>query len=96
MARIKDIYWTPKAKNDIHQIAEYIAKDSEYNAKIFTKKLIDSTRRLKDFPLSGRIVPEYNNLDMREIIFKGYRLIYRVKKDAVEILTVFHGSKLLE
>ncbi len=96
MAKIKGIYWTPKAKNDIYSIAEYISKDSEYNAKIFIRKLLDSTVRLNDFPFSGKIVPEYNDPNIREIIFKKYRLIYRIKEDYIHILNVFHGSKLLE
>ncbi len=96
MAKIKYVYWTLKARDDIHHIAEYISQDSKSAARTFTKELIDSTKRLKDFPLSGRIVPEYNNIHIREIIFKKYRLIYRIKSDVVQILNVFHGSKTLD
>ena len=98
MDKIKGIYWTPKAKKNIHEIVEYISRDSEYNAKIFTKKLINSTRRLKNHPYSGRKVPEYNIPTLREIIYRPYRIIYRVneKESQIEILTVYHGSRLLE
>ena len=96
MVKIKTIYWTPKARDDVQHIAEYISKDSLPAAKAFTKKLIDSTKRLKNFPLSGRVVPEYNNPHMREIIFQKYRLIYRINGEVIQILNVFHGSKSLD
>ncbi|MBA7547798.1 hypothetical protein ES705_40234 [subsurface metagenome] len=96
MVKIKYVYWTLKARDDINHIAEYISQDSESTARTFTENLIDSIKRLKDFPLSGRIVPEYNNTPIREIIFKKYRLIYRIKDNVVQILNVFHGSKPLD
>ena len=48
------------------------------------------------FPEIGRIVPEYGDPKMREIIYRNYRIVYLVEERAVEIITVFHGSKLLE
>jgi plasmid stabilization system protein ParE len=40
-------------------------------------------------------VPEISNPEIRELLFKKYRIVYRVKKNAVEILTVFEGRRLL-
>jgi len=48
------------------------------------------------FPEIGRIVPEYADPKMREIIYRNYRIVYRIEERIVEIITVFHGSKLLE
>ena len=44
----------------------------------------------------GRAVPEFNDEVIREVIVGNYRVIYRVRADAVEILTVFHGARLLD
>ena len=46
-------------------------------------------------PLMGRKVPEIGREDVREVIMGGYRLVYRVRVDAIEILTVFDGHRLL-
>jgi plasmid stabilization system protein ParE len=52
-------------------------------------------KHLKLFPEMGRPVPEADDPEVKEIIYKGYRIIYQAKEDFLEILTVVHGSKLL-
>ncbi|MCX9010673.1 MAG: type II toxin-antitoxin system RelE/ParE family toxin [Candidatus Methanoperedens sp.] len=90
------IIWSPDAAADLEAICEYIAKDSEYYARVFAQGVINAVERLLVFPESGRIVPEYNQEDLREIIFQNYRIVYRIKSDAVEIVTITHGARLLE
>jgi plasmid stabilization system protein ParE len=46
-------------------------------------------------PRIGRTAPEISNPDIRELLFKKYRIVYRVNKNTVEILTVFEGRRLL-
>ena len=92
MAQIK---WSLQANDDIESIAEYIGKDSEKYASLFVHKVIDSVQRLIDFPDSGRIVPELNNCTIRELIIGNYRIIYRFKKDIIEILTIYHSARSL-
>jgi toxin ParE1/3/4 len=55
-----------------------------------------TVERLADFPNSGRVVPELKDPAIREILFGSYRIVYRVKGDLVEVLTVYHGSRLLD
>ena len=83
MATIK---WTPQSLGDIEAIADFIARDSDYYALMFTEKVFDTVERLKLFPESGRMVPELNRKKIREIIFGNYRIIYRIKEELVEIL----------
>lgn len=52
--------------------------------------------RLANFPNSGRVVPEIKDPGIREIILGSYRIVYRVKGDLVELLTVYHGARLLD
>lgn len=96
MAEIERIIWSEEAWSDLESIIEYISRDSEYYAVNFVNKIIDLVEILKTFPKSGRVVPEYNNPEMREIIYKNYRIIYKLSKNIIEILTVFHGSKLFD
>lgn len=93
MAKIK---WTPQALEDIETIANFIARDSTYYAGVFTVKVFEVVESLKLFPESGRIVSELNRKEIREVILGNYRIIYRVKEDIVEILTVYHLARLLE
>ncbi len=90
-----EIRWTPQAADDLEAIAAYIALDSEHYASLFVIDLIAAVERLETFPLRGRIVPEVQNPDIRESVFGSYRIIYRVQSTVVEILTIYHGSRLL-
>jgi len=55
-----------------------------------------AAERVADFPGSGRVVPEVAPSDVREILLGSYRVIYRVRRDLIEILAVFHGARLLD
>lgn len=94
MAKVK-IEWSPKSLKNVEEIAEFISQNSPLYAPAFVKKIIYSVERLADFPLSGRIVPEFNIMEIREIIFHNYRIVYRIKGDTVEIVIVTHGAKII-
>ena len=90
-----EIRWALQALEDVEAIANYIARDSAYYAQMFAVKTFDAVRRLEIFPESGRVVPEINQKNIREIILGNYRIIYRLKSEYVEILAVYHSSRLL-
>jgi len=52
--------------------------------------------RLETFPKSGRIIPEFEIENLREIIYGKYRIVYEIERETVLILTVFHGMRLLK
>lgn len=85
------IKWSEKAANNIEHIYSYIAEDSTVYAERFVRSLICTVEdQLKVFPLIGRIVPEFENSQLkflREVIYKGYRIIYSPKK-APEKITI--------
>lgn len=89
------VSWTDQALEDLKAICLFIARDSKRIAEMFADKIFLATDRLENFPLSGRIVPELNRKEIREIIHGNYRVIYRVLGNKVEILTVHHGARLL-
>ena len=90
------IIWAEPTNNDLKNIKEFIKKGSDYYAEIFTLKLINAADILENFPEAGRIVPEYNKSYIREIIFKGYRIIYKIESEYIYVLTVIHGSRDLK
>jgi addiction module RelE/StbE family toxin len=79
---------------DLESIRDYIARDSPRYADLVVRRLVAAVERLEAFPQSGRIVPERNTEDIREIIVKPYRLVYRLRPEFVEIVTVFRASRL--
>ncbi|MCX9015104.1 MAG: type II toxin-antitoxin system RelE/ParE family toxin [Candidatus Methanoperedens sp.] len=89
------LVWSPKAVDELEAICNYIAIDSEYYAHVFAKGVIEVVERLEMFPESGRTVPEYEQEDIREVIFQSYRVVYRVKPDVVEIVAIVHGARLI-
>ena len=57
------------------------------------RRLVASVERLREYPDSGRMVPEPQSPDLREVISGKFRIVYRRKPDVVEIATVFRGSR---
>jgi len=91
-----EVRWTPQAADDLEAVADFIATNSPYYARLFTMDVLAAVERLADFPNSGRVVPELKDPAIREILFGSYRIVYRVKGDVVELLTVYHGARLLD
>jgi addiction module RelE/StbE family toxin len=87
--------WTDPAVADLENIHDYIARDSADYADTVTERLILSVERLRSFPESGRHVPEASDLKVRELIVFGYRVIYRLRKQTVQIVAVVHSARNL-
>jgi len=88
--------WSEEALEDIESIAAYIEKDSPVYAKSVVSKFFERAEVLRDFPESGRKVPETNDVSIREIFVYSYRLIYKLNEDTVLFVAVVHGRRLLE
>jgi toxin ParE1/3/4 len=93
MAQVR---WTPQAADDLDAIAEFIARDSPHFAGLVVADILQAVNQLVDFPESGRIVPEIGNRSIREVILGSYRIIYRLRNEVVQVLTVHHGARLLD
>jgi toxin ParE1/3/4 len=89
------LVWTREALNKLSEIEKYISQDSPDRAITFVDYLIERGDALKDHPNIGRVVPEIGKESIRELIAKNYRIIYRIDRDRIEILTVFEGHRLL-
>jgi len=89
------IVWSPLALERVNEIADYIAENSVEAARVWLMDIFGVVDRLKEFPESGRAVPEVKRTNIRELIFKNYRVIYRVERKQVSILTVRHSKQRL-
>ena len=85
----------PSAQSDLADIVRYIAQHNSDAAARLGYELITRTERLADFPEIGRSVPEFRQQNLREIICRSYRIIYRLRPDEKEIQIVrfWHGAR---
>lgn len=88
-----EIEWSNLALDDLQDIRDYIHKDSPYYATRFVELIFQSVDRLINFPKSGRIIPEYDQENWREIIVGDYRIMYLLKTQSVLVLAVMHCSR---
>lgn len=87
------VEWSNYASDDLDELVRYISRDSAFYAQLFAERVVLATQRLKDFPESGRMIPEAESQTLREIILQGYRVMYRMETDRVLVLAVMHGSR---
>src|SRR5437016_6283535 len=87
------IAWSLTAQDDLLDIGIYIARDSPVYAVRMIDRLVEAVEQLGLFPLSGRVVPEFERADLRELIVSSYRIVYLVQADNVTILRVVHGAR---
>ncbi|MDP1759256.1 MAG: type II toxin-antitoxin system RelE/ParE family toxin [Thermodesulfovibrionales bacterium] len=68
----------------------------KYYSALFAKKILATVKSIPQFPKASRVVPEYNDENLREKIYENYRIVYRIKEEVIEIVAICHGSRLLE
>lgn len=90
------ILFTPSGHRQFLEAIAYINRDNPSAAIRFRQKAEKSLSRLKDFPESGRLLPEFSELLFREVIVSPYRFFYKVKGNDVWIVAVWHGAQLPE
>lgn len=88
------IVWSLRAIADVESIRDYIGRDSSTYADLVVRRIVEAVERLSTFPQSGRIVPETDRREIREVVVRPYRIVYRLRADAVDIVTVFHAARL--
>ena len=90
------VVWTRLAVERAYEQAQYIARDKPGAALRWLDGLFEATDRLELFPESGRVVPEIGSEDLREVIYRSHRIIYRIQKNTVVVLTVRGSAQLLD
>ncbi|OGB60599.1 MAG: hypothetical protein A2Y94_03040 [Caldithrix sp. RBG_13_44_9] len=88
------VIWSPSAEKDVDLIAEFIARDLIERAALFVINIMENTERLEKYPLSGRLIPEMNNENCRELIYGSYRIMYRLMdKNVIRITGVVNSAR---
>jgi toxin ParE1/3/4 len=87
------LIWSDTALSDLESIRDHIARDSEENATRFLGQLTEAARLFERFPEAGQLIPKYGNAQVREFVWKKYRILYQVQPDHVWIFAVIHAAR---
>ena len=86
--------WAWRARRDLREIGDYVGSDNPQAARRLLEKIRQRTRTSAALPFSGRRVRELNREDVREAVYRNYRIVYLIKDDGILVLTVFEGHQL--
>lgn len=89
------VIWTPRARSDLKSIHNHIAQDSPQNAKNIIREIISKADLLVDFPDLGKMTPELEDPQVREISAYSWRIIYQRRQNKIFVLTVVHKRRQL-
>ena len=89
----RPVRWAETAYGDLEQIAQYIARDSEFYAASFVTEMLNAARSLGEFAERGRVVPELREPSIRELLVGNYRLVYVMRHEAIYVLGVIHAAR---
>jgi len=90
------VRWTDFALENLIAIGDYIERDSYVYAQLTVNSLFNSVDILEQHPFAGRIVPEFSNRNIRELIRGNYRIVYKLISEIdIDIITVHHSARLL-
>lgn len=87
------LVWSRRATREAEHAAEWIARDRPNAALDWLGGLYAAVKRLEQFPFSGHVLPEIPLAARREIPYRGYRVIYRLRPDDIEILRVARARR---
>jgi plasmid stabilization system protein ParE len=87
--------FSAQALADLEEIARFIARDDPAAAVAWGDKLVDRAEEAGQHPLAGRVVPEFGDRTLREVLLQGYRIVYRLEKKRIVVLTVIEGHRRL-
>ena len=87
------VNWTAAARAQLRDIQTFIARSSPQYAKKIVDRLTRRSQQIATFPRSGRVVPEANDVNIREVLEGSYRIIYHLLDDEVDIIAVVHSAR---
>ena len=91
----REVTWTDTASDDLDEVAGYISKDSEFYAATVVRELISAARSLTILSERGRVVREYRDPTIRQLVVRDYRIVYHITDSFIYVLRIIHGARML-
>lgn len=92
MARLT---WADHAIHDLDEICAHLARTSVEYARTFASQVRAVAESIPAQPMLGAVVPEYDQVDLRERFYHNHRIIYRIRGEDIEIVTIFLATRRL-
>ncbi len=93
MAARRRVIWAPRAQTALDESVEFVAQDSLPGALRVLEQALAAADSLATLSERGRVVPEYDDPQLREIFVFRYRLLYELHPDLVRIVAFLHGAQ---
>jgi len=90
------VFWTETAVNHLSAIYNYISQNSPQYAQRLVERLTRRSEQITNFPFSGRLVPEFETEQIREVTEGSYRIIYYIKPEQIDVIAVLHAARNIE
>ena len=90
-----EVILTDRFLQRIEEFSDYIALDDIPMAVKWARDVYKRCEQLQSYPQSGRVVPEFGRPEIQELIHGNYRLIYEIKVNRIDMLTIWHTSQPL-
>ncbi|MFM7880421.1 MAG: type II toxin-antitoxin system RelE/ParE family toxin [Microcystis panniformis] len=90
------VFWTETAVNHLSSIYNYISQNSPQYAQRLVERLTRRSEQIANFSFSGRLVPEFETEQIREVIEGSYRIIYYIKPEQIDVIAVLHAARNIE
>jgi len=87
--------WTRGARGDLLDLVRYIQQERPDAARRMADRIRQMVKEAAEVPDAGRVVPEFNNPEIRERIVRPYRVVYLVEQEGITVLGVVHGRRLM-
>ncbi len=87
------VLWTDAALNQLEAVRDFLSRTSPEYAQRIVERLVNRSEQIATFPRSGRMVPEYQLDEVRQVVEASYRIIYLIKENQVEVLAIIHTSR---
>ena len=87
------VHWTDTARDHLRAIHAYIARNSPQYAARTVDRLTRRSQQIAEFPLSGRVAPEFEVPQIRQVLEGSYRIIYYIKPGQIDVLAVVHAAQ---
>lgn len=90
-----EVIFTDRFLDRVEECTDYIALDDVPTTKKWARGVFEQCQKLSEQPESGRIVPEFRRPEIREVIHGNYRLVYELKTNKIDMLTIWHTRQML-